>query len=51
MNFIISLLLYKNLIKNLDFNIILIIINRYLKIIKYIIYYKIINFPKLIKFI
>jgi hypothetical protein len=51
MDFIISLLLYKNLIKNLNFNIIFIIVDRYLKIIKYIIYYKIVNFLEFIKLI
>jgi hypothetical protein len=51
MDFIIGLLLYKNLIKDLDFNIILIITNRYSKIIRYIIYYKIINSLELIKII
>jgi hypothetical protein len=51
MDFVISLLLYKNLIKGLDFDVILIIVNRYLKIIKYITYYKIVNFPELIKLI
>jgi hypothetical protein len=51
MNFIIGLLLYKNLVKDPDFNIILIIINRYSKIARYIIYYKTINFLELAKII
>jgi hypothetical protein len=51
MNFIINLLLYKNLVKDSNFNIILIVINRYSKIVRYIIYYKIVNFLKLIKII
>ena len=51
MDFIISLLLYKNLIEGLNFNIILIIINRYSKIVKYITYNKTINSPELIKLI
>ena len=51
MDFITDLLLYKNLIEGPDFNIILIIINRYSKIIKYITYNKIVNSPEFIKFI
>ena len=51
MNFIIGLLLYKNPVEDPDFNIILIVINQYSKIVRYIIYYKTINFPKLTKII
>ena len=50
-DFITGLLLYKNLIEDPDFNIILIVINRYSKIARYIIYYKTINFPELTKII
>jgi hypothetical protein len=51
MDFIIGLLLYKNPVGGPDFNIILIVINRYSKIVRYIIYYKIINFLELAKII
>ena len=51
MDFIIGLLLYKNPIKGPDFDIILIIINRYSKMARYIIYNKTIDFSEFIKFI
>ena len=51
MDFVIGLLLYKNPIGDSDFDIILIIINRYSKIVKYITYNKTVNSPELIKFI
>jgi hypothetical protein len=51
MDFITGLLLYKNPVKGPDFNIILIVINRYSKIVKYIIYYKTVNSPELTKII
>ncbi|PMD13354.1 hypothetical protein NA56DRAFT_585739, partial [Hyaloscypha hepaticicola] len=50
-DFIIGLLLYKNLIEDSDFNIILIIINWYSKMIRYITYNKIINSSEFIKLI
>jgi hypothetical protein len=48
-NFIISLLTYKNKRKSADFNIILVIINRYLKMLYYILCHKTIIAPQLIK--
>jgi hypothetical protein len=49
MDFITGLLAYKNKRKSADFNIILVIINRYLKILCYILCYKTIIALQLIK--
>jgi hypothetical protein len=50
MDFVTGLLLYKNPIGGPDFDIILIIINRYSKMARYIAYNKIVNSPELAKF-
>jgi hypothetical protein len=51
MDFITGLPLYKNPAGGPDFNAILIVINRYSKMARYIIYYKTINSPELTKII
>jgi hypothetical protein len=48
-DFIIGLLAYKNKCESADFNIILVVINRYLKILYYILCYKTITVSQLIK--
>ena len=51
MDFVTGLLLYKNLVRGPDFDVILVIINRYSKMARYITYNKIIDFPEFIKLI
>ena len=51
MDFVTDLPLYKNPVGSPDFDIILVIINRYSKMTRYIIYNKTVNFPELVKFI
>ena len=48
-DFVTGLLPYKNLARGLDFDIILVIVNQYLKMAKYIIYYKIVDSLELVK--